>query len=626
MKLTDILDSSFPDNEGYRLVDVYKIEPKNKSFHLLLTFQKIEKARIKYGGIDSYMRNSLRKFPSSDSILRIANISYARFFVVGSIWWNEGEPQGVLPDYLTKFSINSEQINWNSAKSYSSSKFAETQSMGIKYNNRKGILTERYPKVLCYELNESLFQQTKKNNIAPLISGEQTWESQLKVDFIAFHTYEIFRYFFTSLSITDLNERLCSFQFGENSDNQLYNEENSKKIDSNNFVHLKKEYDQQDVNLLGNIIYLPKFKETISKIQSRLNVENYYYFHFINFFPAEGFDSMNFTATKVIRSSDNAVGLLILQLHSCKGYTNLAYTPIVPLSKSDGKTPSSSNSKRIINGGIKPGVVPVVQNRETTSMHSTNLEIDFNQFFKNDELSNDINILDPFYSIENGAGGYTIIDNDENIISPPSSFPEDKNGRRITNKIDVEPTIYFEFFTEIITKLTQTLNKRGLFADVDYLNENLIFDSTETIIKCENIKTKIKDEHSANWFTYVVRLRILHQGVYKYYHVFEKYSNKYSSSRTWLYSFPSFKESNEINLMEKINNFLNKNSSSNPGNLEPDERFNHLSSNKTGDKKYEKVKREDAINKHVEKLSNRILISLNLKPIKLLQTAKKTDI
>lgn len=600
LKLIDILNSKFPDNEGYRLTDVQRVFKDGNIYKLLLTFKKIVDARKKYYSEDINEKSLLKEFRTGRTILKEGNIAYARLFVIGSIWWNKGTPSAVTPNYLHKYSFDSKMLFKGNLIQCNTSDFTDEHSMGSEFVDMNNIVKVNFPRILCYDLIETKF--------------------------IAFHSYEVYRYFFTSYSITDLNSRMFNYaQFTENgsTENTIYNNEISDNKEDKHLVYLKNPYDLKDASIIGNIVHIYDFKRAIIKMQNYLNKSSIFQFSAIEKLPVSKFDLMTVSAKRVKRKSDGAEGLMILQIHECRGYLDYSYTPVIPkiINSKDGKA-SGGKGRRKPN--VSPsGFEPRVVNDHTTGMGADTVDLNILGLEDLFKPSNDVKLDEILYKIFDSEGKPFLRKTpNDNLVSPPGNFG-DESGKRPKEKIDVEPTNYFVFFTEIIEKISLTLNKNGLDTKVSYINEDLTNGNTESKINCNKLKIAIKEDPNPNWSLYLAHIHVVSQNSYNNFYLFEKYSTMRSAGRTWLYSFNNFQESEEEKLLSKIKEFLTENKNSRKDRFEPDLKFNHTQSkkDKLSEKEYTEIEKDEAINNHVMKICNSILKVYGLKSLQLFQIA-----
>lgn len=619
MKLTDIINRPFPDNEGYRLNDIQKVERKNNTYILLLTFQKIENARNDY---ESSNFKSLRDFNSGKTILRIGNIAYSRLFVIGSVWWNEGKPLAIPPIYLGRYSFDSKIIGERNLVLSDTSYFQDDHSIGMKYIYQ-GENQTRYANMLCFELSTPLFHHKKKEDVFPLYSHIPPWEKPTDTNFIAFHSYEVYRYFFTSYGITDLNARMLFPQFNPNSptENLLFDPMESVEKDGKHFVHLRKSYDLEDTSVLGNIAYYNAFKAIIRKMQNYLNKLNSFDFDSIENLPVSRFKQMQVSAVRVRRKSDGVEGLYVVQIHSCSGYIGHDYTPVVPIIDTTApKRPGTSGGGRGTRGP-KEGVGPKVNHDTTTGMGTDTIDLDL---FGLEQLltpNQDIVLDETLHKLVHEDGSFSLFPSDPNgePILPPGPHPDDK-GLRPKNNINVERTNYFEFFPEIVELICAKIKSLQLSVSHSYLGDDLLYHPNARIIDATKIKTITLTEEDPKWELYVAEIRVSGpDAAARYYYLFEKYSETYTSSRTWLFSQLNFAPfSKENDLISSIKEFLLEQRNSDLLRKEPNNKFNHLQSKEAGkkengDKDYVSVEKDEALNKHIQKICSRILKVYGLK-------------
>ena len=614
MKLTDLINKPLPDNEGYRLTDVQKVIRENNTYLLVLTFQRLKNAREAY---ESSNFKTLGTFHTGETILRIGNIAYARLFVIGSIWWNDGRPLAITPNYLKQYSLDSSIMGKNTPIRAKTSYFVEEQSMGMQYIDKQHKSVTRYSSIICYELDSPLFHQKKQENVVPLLSDIPPWENPAKTTFIAFHSHEIYRYFFTSTGITDLNGRMLQLQFNSKfpTENLLFDPIESIEKNGKHFVHLRKAYDLQDTAVLGNIAYYNGFKAIIRKMQNYLNTFSSFDFGFIEQLPVSKFSSMQVTAVRVRRKSDGATGLFIIQIHSCKGYIEHNYTPVVPLAgtNDEQKTAVATGGRRGSKGPTR-GTEPKVNHNLTTGMGTATADL---YLFGLEHLltpDQDLILDEALYKRVHDDGSVFLFPAGPGgeIISPPGSHP-DNNGPRPKNIIDVERTNYFEFFPEIVEHICNKVKEKHLTVDHFYLGDDLLYYPNPVIIDAPKIKTLALGDDFPKWQIYVAQIMVSGpNSTVRYYYLFEKYAETHTSSRTWLYAQKNFEFFTEESFLKSLKEFLFEQKNSDNKRNEPDNKFNHLQSKKIAvehekENTYVSVEKDEALHKHIEKISGRIL-------------------
>lgn len=625
MKLIDIIDKPFPDDGGYRLTSVQSVKKEGNLYNLNLIFHKIPKAREIYSNSHSKIRNTLRIFKSGPSIIRKSNVSYARLFVIGSIWWNEGEPMVVLPDYSFRYLFDSSVFDLTQPVLTDTSIFTDKHAMIGKYIDIKdGEEKSSIPRIILFDLKETVYHHQKENGMFPLKVNTPNWPDPAYTEFIAFHSYEVYRYFFTSYSITDLNERMMFPQFNSRTigENKMYDPKRTIYTDQKYPVYLKEYYDLKDVVTIGNIAYYSDFRNPLRIMQNYLNKRNYYFFSAIERLPVSKFKSMTVSAIRVTRSSDGAEGLLVMQIHKCSEYLNHGYIPVVPQSNNNPLSSGQVGSRGSKASGTPHGSEPRVDNNNTSGMGAATIGLNLSGIEDLLKPSFDVNVENLIYEHHDSKGNsyFSEEPNDNNIVSPPGNYGNG-GGSRPKEKIDVKQTSYFKLFSEIVEKTCKALQSKDLHAEAKYLDQEFNLVNSKFEIDCNTLKNYIKSEPNPNWSLFLAQIKIEHNNTQKYFYLFEKNSKKFSSGRTWLYSFPKFQVHNEENIPFKIKEFLNEKINSDNNRLEPDQKYNHSQSKKddTGSRIYTEVDKKEAINSHVKKISNRILESCGLKPLQLSQ-------
>lgn len=620
MKISDFLEKPFPSEDGYRLYNVSQIfQPKTGAFRLQLKFHRIYnlKEKLKAPG-------TLRKFEDTGILGTFktnCDVAFERLFVVGSIWSNKGNPQVILPSaYMEYCSIPDEFLESNNYKIADTSIF--NQSFGVP-EEKHGIENIDHSGILMYELDTALYKHAKNKNTneTPFYKHIPPWADPEKIDFVAFNSYEIHRYFFSSATadLTNFNSRLLVVQFNSNTnpDASLTFDPVRSIVENGKYlVYLRRKDDLNDSHVIGNVAYYPAFRDKIRKMQNYLNTRGYYYFSAIDGLPIVEFSRMKGYAFRVSRN-DGKRGLYFVQLHSCSKTIDHTYTPIVP--KNDGEVTTYPDGGGSGGNGGRPAGDPEVQLDVDygggSNPKDKPVEIDALGL---DELLNpivdirieepEIDKLDEDRRLPDGKGG-AAGEEEGGFISPPGIVDQEPGYTPVIRET-IRARDYFDHFPNILKAVRINLQKSGLQTILNFYAADLQTYQEEQVIDCN--KLLLKDRPiGPKWSLYLGVFQIMDKGhLPRYYYLFEKTSVTKTNSRTWLYSAKDYAILEEESLLDKIRTFLYEDDPTDAGRTEPNNKFNHKQTHVVtvdGIEKDQPIPQKDAIDHQIEKITARIL-------------------
>lgn len=622
MKVSELI-GPFLDDSCYRLVQVRTIEKKNNHAYVaILVFQRLSQPQN-----EGYLHadlTSLTSFHLGKTEVRECPLAYLRIFVIGSIWHNRTDvPILPKPTYSKRYLIKDASFLTGTIDTGLITSMVEAQNLPI-YRTIKDPSDKSIKKVpfesyaIRYNLEQPFYHHKGIENTIPLQKNKPSWKTDVKTEFLIFHSYEIYRYFLTAYGISDLNTRLLSSDLKSEQENKIYVPESTfYNPDFNQFlVHLKYRRDLKQTWLIGNVASMKKYRElalsTAQHVNMRLNPIEH-----IKELPIDQFKELQVIADRV-KGTDGRYGLVIYEIQKCTGYQNYTYRPIVPMPQHDetDKKPTGGNggSRKPKSGKTDETEPEIIRDETANPKKPHEVEGDWNiMFISNDEHD----VTPPMYKHYSEDDGFFLDENEnDNEVAPPGD-ENPKPGKHSTKeKIPVDPTDYFSFFPEIVEGIIKYIEKEQYKCVPAYLNENFVFD--EQI--CYLIEREVKDlDADGDQIFYVIQLTVssVRFTDERYLYLFaQRHESKISSQgRTWLYSLDQFICASTVeDIPSLLQIYLYKDRNSNPKRKEPDLRFNHLSSKAIGPKgakkTYIKVDIEDAKKNHVEKIGKKIVSAL----------------
>lgn len=625
MRVSDFLEKPFPTEDGYRLMNISQVfSPEKNVYKLQLIFHRVIDAQKK---LDTpKLLRTHERLGVTDTFKVICDVAFERLLTVGSIWWNHGDPQAVTSSkYLEHCSISDVFLESNMVSQTDSSVFNED----FGYPERRGKdSVVKHAGILMYELDKTLFEHVPENNEYRFYPHQPKWKVDT-IDFVAFNSYEVHRYFFSSktIALTNLNSRMLIPQFNNIHDpetNCLFDPVKSKEENGIHKVYLRNRQDLVDSDTLGNLAYYPAFRDKVRKMQNYLNVgdgkENgsrYYMFSAIDGLPINRFSRLKGYAFRVTRK-DGKKGLYFVEIDYCSKSINHSYLAMEPIKEGTIITypGGGGNSGGLGTGPGEPHEVLDIRYGGGSNPNDKPLSIDALGLEHLLQPHQDIRIEDPEkYTLDGdtvipdgneGADG----EGTEGIVSPPGIRDKDDQGYTPVIRTTVEARDYFDCFPEILKEVELNLHKAGLNALLNFYTNALLTSKIEEIVICKNLKLSSRPTDH-DWLLYVGVFQIKpERGDLRYYYLFEKTSTTKTVSRTWLYAQDRYMEIEQDKLLEKIHLYLYEDEPTAADRKEPNNKFNHKQSESVmvdGKPKDVPIQKQVAIDLQIEKITARIM-------------------
>lgn len=596
IKITDII-GEFSTNDEYQIVDVTQISKKGIKKSLRVVFQRLDAGEL------------VRE-------IKFIDVAYARLMVIGTIWKNKKKVQ--LPSFFERY----QAFNLNFSALDVSNKQFEFEEFGSDYINEiKKNRKESSYNLITY--NVALRLARKENGITKLFKTDSKEKNQNLVEFVSFFPHEFLRFFLTSNEIGDLNDIF----FGYNNVKGKWKDENGvlnpkesiKKKDEFN-VYLQHNKYQNDSDLIGDTIYIHSIKTVLFSIQNFLNAGNYFYLSGINKAPIKSCKRLTFSGLSITRKTDGAKGLLVFLIEECTSYRPNEYT--VTLTRTENKDDGSGENKTPIPTGKSGGssnnenLTPVV----TRNSKNTNKEHEIDESGLEFLLKSKPPSKIKYETVINQGGGPKIpIEDEDNDIGDPSDTGE-PGGKKPKLPDPIEHTLYFKFYKEIIDGIQKKLERLNYICSIDHIDKSKLWSNEALYIERAIFNVQVTNPTIENRLMYITQLHVK-AGIKKgYFYLFEMDNG----TRTLLYAKVGFAQLNENDIAECLKYFPGSgNSKKNPNKEKLEGKIvkylNHLQSKKTN-KKYEEgklvsydnvpISKEDAINKHVGRISDAIIEGL----------------
>lgn len=577
-------------DEYWRLVRIRKIFFKRDgTAHLSLLFNKIHISSyesVSESGERKIDIEKLKEFGPGESIEKICSIEFARVFLVGDIW--KGNVCVNRPDYMGIYTIAENFITNSTIVS----------SDIIDRNDLPNVSKENaINDIVTYKLNN--LQKITKEDII--------------LSFISFYRSEFYRYFFTGNGRGSINYDVikCINQ----STNNLYHELPKKKLEEVNFeenrVYLKNKTDEINLELIGNMIYHPKFKQQLTLLQKRILIGDSNSFFNLEL-PIEIFKSMKVCAKLVKKIKANPEekdewGLLVFQIKNCPGYSNRKY--ILLKDKLENQPGKNSNHKKIKKKKQKrkSGAETNYDNDISTNEYSDDVEFESSDFFNlmNKENDNEVDKVEYIRKVSKGKIRIRNIIGNNNGNSSGTTSSDSPNGDNNGTDITFEEIKFFDVFPKIIklviddSRITYH-SKKHLF-----LNNEMNFKDLEEICQFS-----YEDYNQVIDYYFI---EFLIGG--KYFYLFEKDENAVpGNDRTRFFHLENFNRLNETQIKLVIDNcFYHKtNEEYNNIPITDEHFFNHQIFRLTGESnEKEYMTTIEAVRHHANKITEKILTSFS---------------
>lgn len=437
------------------------------------------------------------------------NVSQLKYFPIGSIWENDTMIRGV--DYFETINIYNSSLfgkktrfiidHWSN---YLKSRFhpaIETKSKQEDKNNR-------------YTFPSSLSIYEKKDGF--LITQN---EKRFKAAFIAFHSYEIARFFL--LSIGTYNNKILRSNLMDARENLLFDNDSTwwtTNQDGDQEIHikLKEGVPYRRYLNVSDLAGSSKFRKEAMKLQSFLRGKDPYAEIEL---PIDRFKKMTLSVKRVENTSGEW-GLLVMAILSCTGYRNFKQVEVDHENPSKKKsheqevddweeeeldriqaintgTSETYNDQELTNNDLPPIITPVPPlmavfaqdseivpyekiNEETERKRPINTiinEIEANEKALQTEESNQSGTVQPMQFDEGG-----II-----VYNPNAPRDESEDSLIYTDR-------FFQDFEKIVGRISDTLKQT--FNDrvsVSYADEHLNFNSAPEKFMLRKMKSGYRD-------------------------------------------------------------------------------------------------------------------------------------
>lgn len=510
----------FNSNNAHQVAKIGGITKEESNYFLKVWFIEVFNTE----SIHTELTNTEEryKFKNGSMFLRKVSISLARYFVLGSYWWNDQKP--LLSETTSQTKINDDFILHSKIASVDASQYLEN-------------ITLHFSDLICYELNKSLFYHKKQKNTSQLSFKSPNWKNKYAVDFIIFPSSEIYRYFFTSFGINSVNEWLLNPNFFSHYFDERAAEK--KNMDKNTFpVFLNHKSNFLGTPTIGNCLNISEFISQLRLVQKGLTVEGSCDFKTIASLPLKQIESMEVIGKKVNRKSDGKSGLLVQQLKSCLGYTSNIYKPFFPKVENTEagekrNFPSPNNNDSDTEDTNKPNL----NYGHTTNDNSPSVKIDLLDIDALTETNDDIKQLDAgeFEAAQIDFGGYYNPKDPNNEISFPGKNSSG-GGKKISNAESIDVQDFFKDFPKVVKQLEASLKEYGFTTTVNYYSENGLFNPTPLKVETEKLKQL---NLKGKWYVYAAQIEVIKFNREKrnFLYLFEKKRIKSEkSNRLLLYS------------------------------------------------------------------------------------------
>lgn len=595
------LVQELPDNEGWRLIDVSGIVYTKNGYDLNLLFQRVARASEL---IQNEQFSELTRFKQIQGapVNIKANVSFARIFTIGSIWWKNPENKPLLPDYFGSYRLTNNFLSVD-PKKITLDQYIQATYIP-KWRINKAVHYSSAPAIV-YELESPLYHH--KTAVGDIVLKDIG--SLASTNFIIFHSYEIYRYCLSSCEIDDLNERalISSLYFNEKGENKLFNwapiNENTKFKPYEKPVYLLNSRDERNIEIIGNTFWKIEYRNLLRELQNSLKLQELNNFSVLSGLPISNVLDSHFTAKRVYRISDGAAGLLVFRIRSIKDDYSFSYKAMKPETNSNDGTNQGGVTVSKPQPTIDDGVGVDFDNTVTTFPHNPTIDL-----IVPDET---MDLLNPVPSVLiTSPGTYKVSDTTNsnikdstpgnNSVNPPGGNIG-TNGGGLRPRPVLPPTCYFDLFVEICEKIKLKLEASGIQCTMQFCNDVPFFDRSAGYVTYQNLPFATDTFKSLKLKIYVVELEI--KGNYLY--LIEKFTVQdgivRNAGRAWLYARPAYARIISEELKVLIEASLKKRVS-NRDRLAPDLQLNHA--HKDSDLV---IQRDIAIEKNANKISKNII-------------------
>lgn len=585
VKITQLI-GKFPTNNEYQIVDVTQICVKDGKKSLAVKFQNISTQ-------------------STTIITKYIPVAYARLIVIGTIWKNNAKVK--LPSFLDQYQAFNFDFN-NLVLSNEKVEFDEFGKIYIekKKENSKQPDQENYG-LVTYDVDLCLIK--KEGEPAKLFKPNPNWKNQGLIEFISFFPHELFRYFFTSYEIGDLNDHFYSHNNAKGNwkeSNEVFDTDESVEKDGELYVSFDSGKYVRDTNLIGDCIYIPSYKNNIFSVQNYLNTKGFAYLSRIGIFPIERCKRLTFSGIPITRKSDGAKGLLGFLINECTDYRPHQYTAVVPEWETDYENSSEDKAPKPRTTGNKNNSTPTVRNNSTSSNKTHTIDETGLEFLLEQQATHKVKNI-------TGGGGPVIPIEEEDEIGVPGKDGK-KQGKTAKLKKEYFPqTIYFKDYKVILEGIVNEIKSKGFSISVSHYIEKEKWSDELSYVTRNLFNEAISNPGVPEDRLYITQLYISSDASTKIFYLFEENNG----SRTLLYASTEFNELGHENITNCLQYFPQKRNSESKLNGAIAHYFNHkqtkrektAAKNEKGKPIYKKTEIEKSVSIaiHIRKISDRIL-------------------
>lgn len=588
VKITQLI-REFPSNDEYQIVDVTQIYIKDEEKVLAVKFQNLSTGEIMHEPI---------------------SIAYARLIVIGTIWKNNAKVK--LPSFLDQYQAFNFDFN-NLVLSNEKVEFDEFGKIYIekKKENSKQPDQENYG-LVTYDVDLCLIK--KEGEPAKLFKPNPNWKNQGVIEFISFFPHELFRYFFTSYEISDLNDHFYSHNNAQGNwkeSNEVFNTEESIEKDGELYVSFDNGKYVKDTNLIGDCIYIPSYKNNIFSVQNYLNTKRFAYLSRIGIFPIERFKRLTFSGLPITRKSDGAKGLLGFLISECTDYRPHQYTAVLPELETDDENSDEDKDPKPVSAGNNNNQTPTVRNNSTSSNKPHTIDETGLEFLLEQQTTHKVKKVQ--ITTEGGGPVIPIVDKDPDKIAEPGKDGEP--GGKIPKLNEYFPqTIFFKDYEKILEGIVNKIRSKGLSITVNHYTSTKEWGDKLSFVNRTLFNENISSPSIQEERLYITKLVVSGRRSNLVFNLFEANNG----SRTLLYVNHDFNELTYDNIVNCLNYFPKERNSEDKLKGSIVNYFNHKQTkrektdrkNEKGEPIYQKteIEEEKSIKIHIQKISQRILV------------------
>lgn len=594
VKITELI-REFPSNDEYQIVDVTQIYIQDEEKVLAVKFQNLSTGEIIHEPI---------------------SIAYARLIVIGTIWKNNAKVK--LPSFLDQYQAFNFDFN-NLVLSNEKVEFDEFGKIYIekKKENSKQPDQENYG-LVTYHVDLCLIK--KEGEPAKLFKPNPNWKNEGVIEFISFFPHELFRYFFTSYEISDLNDHFYSYNNAQGNwkeSNEVFNTEESIEKDGELYVSFDNGKYVKDTNLIGDCIYIPSYKKNIFSVQNYLNTKRFAYLSRIGIFPIERFKRLTFSGLPITRKSDGAKGLLGFLISECTGYRPHQYTAVLPELETDDENSDEDKDPKPVSAGNNNNQTPTVRNNSTSSNKPHTIDETGLEFLLEQQTTHKVKKVQ--ITTEGGGPVIPIVEKDPDKIAEPGKDGEPGGKIPKLKKEYFPQTIYFKDYKVILEGIVNEIKSKGFSISASHYIEKEKWSDELSYVTRNLFNEAISNPDVPEDRLYITQLYISSNVSTKIFYLFEENNG----SRTLLYASTEFNELGHENITNCLQYFPQKRNSESKLNGAIAHYFNHkqtkrektAAKNEKGKPIYKKTEIEKSLSIaiHIRKISQLIINKFDTK-------------